>query len=418
MSIDLVSDLPVEISQIIFLGLAPKTLLNCRRVSKSWKQIADNDYIWKSKFEDQKSWKYYKIDDDSETDSWYELYKERYLLKLNWKNDRFTRYKFSDPYKAFCVKFFKNWIFNGLAGCTIRIWDSDTFQCIKVLGEPNFEILKQLGAPNLQILRENLSAIEILELTKDIDIKFHLSEVSCMEINDKYLVSGSWDGSCIIWTLPDFEPIDRLILPGEIGPGLFINDVAIYNDYIVCCTGDGYIGVWKSNFENSEHQLQFNLQHRLKENRPINNICIRDGIIYGARYNAVITINIETGQRIQEFQLDEVGCIVVKDQYFFVSEYDKITIWDLQSNKLINILSDRRVYSLCINNNRFISVDDAGTIKIRNLDDQKLLKEYRLSSSPVSSVYIDSKRIAFTTECDLIIFDFTEGLRKKYLKYF
>ncbi len=66
-TLDSVSDLPYEISQIIFIELSPKTLLNCRRVSKSWKHIAENDDIWKSKFKDEKYWKY---NNDSETDSW------------------------------------------------------------------------------------------------------------------------------------------------------------------------------------------------------------------------------------------------------------------------------------------------------------------------------------------------------------
>ncbi len=105
--IDVISDLPNEISEMIFLDLSPTILLNCKIVSKSWKQMVGNNNIWKSKFKDQKSWKY--NNNDSETDSWYELYKERYLLELNWKNDIFTIHKFGDPlYKASCVKVFKD----------------------------------------------------------------------------------------------------------------------------------------------------------------------------------------------------------------------------------------------------------------------------------------------------------------------
>ncbi len=77
-----------EIKDLIFRQLQQKTLLNCREVSKSRKQTAEYDDIWKSKLKNQKYWKYYN--DDSETDSWYEIYKERYLLDLNWKNDKFT----------------------------------------------------------------------------------------------------------------------------------------------------------------------------------------------------------------------------------------------------------------------------------------------------------------------------------------
>ncbi len=117
--IDFVPDLPYEIFDIIFSDFPIKTLLNCKRVSKLWKQIFENDRIWRSKFQ-QKSWKYYN--DDSETDSWYELYKERHLLELNWKNGTFTQHRLSGhSHRTCCVKFFKNWILTGSSDCTIRI---------------------------------------------------------------------------------------------------------------------------------------------------------------------------------------------------------------------------------------------------------------------------------------------------------
>ncbi len=69
--IDFVDYFPDEINDLIFKQLSSKTLLNCREVFKTWKQVADDDDVWKSKFKDQKDWKYYN--DDAETDSWYKL---------------------------------------------------------------------------------------------------------------------------------------------------------------------------------------------------------------------------------------------------------------------------------------------------------------------------------------------------------
>ncbi len=418
MKTDLVSDLPNEICEIIFFHLSLTTLLYCRRVSKSWKQIVDNDNIWRSKFKDQKSWKYYNH--DSEIDSWYELCKNRHLLELNWKNDNFKMFKFFDtPYEAASVKLLKNWIITGSYDGTIKIWDIETSQCLRVLGEPNHEILKHLGVSYYEILIDNFKQMEVFELIKNIDYKFHLGVVVCIDINDQYLVSGSWDGSCIIWKLPDLKPIDRLIIPGA--SGLFINDVALYNDYIVCCNEHGYIGVWKSNFDNFEHLLRFNLLYCLKGDIVFDSICIHDGIIYSKGYNAVRTWNIETGQIIQKFRYnDKLFCMTLIDQNLFVGERNKITVWELQSSKLVDILSDQRVHSFCINDDKIVSLNNTGFVKIWNLNDQKLLKVY---SKPylhtISSFYADSKRmVVFTTGCDIIFYDFTQNLRKKYLKHF
>ncbi len=55
------------LSEIIFSNLQLKTSVTCRRGSKSWKQIVEDNDIWRLKFQDKKSWKYYN--DNSETDS-------------------------------------------------------------------------------------------------------------------------------------------------------------------------------------------------------------------------------------------------------------------------------------------------------------------------------------------------------------
>lgn len=66
----------------------------------------------------------------------------------------------------------------------------------------------------------------------------------------------------------------------------------------------------------------------------------------------------------------------VENQYLVVGEYiyDKVTLRDLQLNKLLSILSDRKVHSLCINTNRIGSINYGGIIRIWNLN-EKLLKE-------------------------------------------
>ncbi len=126
--IDFVDYFPDEINVLIFKQLRPKSLLNCRGVAKPWKQVADDDDIWKTKFQDHESWEY--NNDDLEIDSWYKLYKERYLLDLNWKSDNFIQHKLScGTADVSCVKYFKNWIVTGSYDGTIRIWNIETLEC-------------------------------------------------------------------------------------------------------------------------------------------------------------------------------------------------------------------------------------------------------------------------------------------------
>ncbi len=429
--INFINYFPCEINGLIFRKLSIKTLLSCRELSKSWKQTVEYDGIWKSKFEDQKYWKYFN--DNSETDSWYELYKERYLLDLNWKNDNFTAHILRGHSSGTeCVKFYKNWIITGSQDCTIRIWDSETFQCLKVISEPGPEILKKLGIAHINHLidHKSLSQTKIWELTKNFDINFHLDYVTSIDINDKYMVSGSMDGVCIIWKLPDFNLISRLKMP----QGLFIlsiNDVALYKDYIVCYS-DREMWVWKSDIDNLENQLQFNLQYILV-GKSWKDICIHNDIIYGHQFGDVIkSWNIETGQIIQEFRGDKLGFMTVKDQNLFATIYDnQITVQDLQSNKLINIIPDDEGFIcsivLLMVDNRIICYDNGCTIRVWNLNDLKLFKKIKKSDlhtllfldNRKYSIDADSKKMAvvYDPNGDVVIYDYTKYLRKKYLKH-
>ncbi len=69
--------------------------------------------------------------------------------------------------------------------------------------------------------------------------KYFISVVCHLDINDKYLIYGSLDGSCIIWELPHFKPIDRLILPHS----NFLIGVNLYNDQYLFVSDDHKVTV-------------------------------------------------------------------------------------------------------------------------------------------------------------------------------
>ncbi len=98
---------------------------------------------------------------------------------------------------------------------------------------------------------------------------------------------------------------------------------------------------------------------------------MHNGIIYGRVFGVVTLCNIETGQRIQEFRFELIGCFTVNDQYLIASDESlttdecKLNVLDLQTNNTY-ILSDQgeQPQSLCIYNNKLVSVDNDSTIKI------------------------------------------------------
>ncbi len=108
-----------------------------------------NENIWRSKFH-KEAWKY----NDPNPHSWFELYKQRYRLDNNWKNGKFSQNRLTGHSDEInCVKFYKSWTLTGSQDSTIRIWDSKTYQCLKVLGDPDIEIYIDLGdSTDMEIL--------------------------------------------------------------------------------------------------------------------------------------------------------------------------------------------------------------------------------------------------------------------------
>ncbi len=184
--------------------------------------------------------------------------------------------------------------------------------------------------------------------------------------------------------------------------------------------------------------------------------------------------NIETDQLIQEFRFVLLKCFKVKNQYLVGVENDEIKVLDLQSNKLIKIFLNEgkgfeNLASLFIAEDKIIYVNNDCTIRILNLNDLKSLKEIKgsknrklndvptcsigansnskiiyvdddcpnmnlnelkslneikdsenrkLNGVPTCSIGADSKRLAVVyLDGDVVIHDFTENLRKKYLKH-
>ncbi len=120
-----------------------------------------------------------------ETDTWCQLYKERYLLESNWKNDKFTKHELSrQSLETFCIKSYKHWIITGSKDCT-KFWNNENFR------------LRILGKPSPEDSDLNLSEYEFQELMEESDDMTHLRDVLALDINDKYLASCSLDGSFI-----------------------------------------------------------------------------------------------------------------------------------------------------------------------------------------------------------------------------
>ncbi len=108
--------------------------------------------------------------------------------------------------------------------------------------------------------------------------------------------------------MPDFEPIDRLMLSRHtVNFYKFIRNVVLCNGYVVCCNNNYVVG----NQVLIIYKVDHSLINRLKGEGWIIDICVYNDIMYSREFDAVKSWNIETGQIIQDFRYNQltIGCI-------------------------------------------------------------------------------------------------------------
>ncbi len=118
-------------------------------------------------------------------------------------------------------------------------------------------------------------------------------------------------------------------------------------------------------------------------------------------------------ENVREFQDIQVRAMTLKDQYMFGTVRNQITVWDLQSNKIIHTLPDnegvKNSLVLFIVDNKIICVEYDCKMSIWKLNGLQLFKKFkrsyddpiiRLSTS--CSIDADSKKMAFYG--DLVVY--------------
>lgn len=178
---------------------------------------------------------------------WQRMYRTRIAIDRNWNHGTPAAVYFQGHTDSvYCAQFDEHKIITGSRDRTIRVWDINTYECIKVIGGPNS---KPVRPPmNEQALECHPSTVHKgvnLNGTREGDTlfhrprKYHEASVLCLQFDSEILVTGSSDSTCIVWDINTFEPIRELV---HHTAGVL--DVCFDSRYIVSCSKDNKICVW------------------------------------------------------------------------------------------------------------------------------------------------------------------------------
>ncbi|KAF2757955.1 WD40 repeat-like protein [Pseudovirgaria hyperparasitica] len=315
---DFVRVIPPELSLEIFGYLDVQSLARCESVNRQWNFLATAPSAWQHLFRTKYEPKVHVSPTPIQMgglgygelipgQDWKLMTKARRIIERRWAGERASAvYLNGHTDSVYCCQFDEKKIITGSRDRTIRVWDIDTYKCIKVIGGPAAKPTTNINPP-LPMVECTHSNVESANGTPYGDSifftpdDFHSQSILCLQYDDDLMVTGSSDTTCIVWDVKTFRPIRRL---RRHTAGVL--DVCLDANYIISCSKDATICVWGR--ESGE------LLHVLYGHRgPVNAVQMRGNLLVSASGDGVAKLwELSSAKCIKEFISVEGGLAAVE----------------------------------------------------------------------------------------------------------
>lgn len=315
--------LPNELKLHIFSLLDANALCAAQQVSKRWSALAKDESIWRVVFLRRFQRRIHTNpapvqvggvgigQPNKPQQQWKRMYRARSELEKQWrmgadKSGKAT-YLSGHTDSVYCVQFDEEKIITGSRDRTIRVWDINTNQCIRVIGGPHVrpvpgpKPLRTVDYPSFHSAVASVNGTTYGNSIYTVPSQWHDASILCLQYDSKILVTGSSDSDLIVWDIKTYEPIRRL--RAHTGGVL---DVALDAKHIVSCSKDSKIIVW----DRETYEVKGSLVgHR----GPVNAVQLRGKFLVSASGDGIARLwNIETMKMVKEFSAKERGLAAVE----------------------------------------------------------------------------------------------------------
>ncbi|KAK3190945.1 hypothetical protein K4F52_002893 [Lecanicillium sp. MT-2017a] len=422
--IDFITQLPTELAIHILAKLDAAALAKISTVSKSWAKVIRNQHVWRESYLREMSHTYatsHPVKPDTglgmpsmvPNNDWKRVYQIKRELNKRWKEGK-ARPVYLSGHKdsVYCLQFDEKKIISGSRDKTIRVWDMQTLECRLIIGPPevvNYDELlvdDQGNASHYATDSDNGK----LATSKPKIVTFpqhHNASILCLQYDDEILVTGSSDGSAIIYDIKDgYRPIRRLG-----GHSAAVLDLVFDKRHIVTCSKDVSICVWDRKTGALVRQLRGHAG-------PVNAVQMRGNTIVSCSGDFRVKLwNIDTGKNIREFTGHTKGlaCSQFSEDGRYVASAgnDKvIRIWDANTGECVHEMRahENLVRSLHIDSvsGRLISGSYDTDIKVWDMETGHQLLDFpSWHASWVLSAKSDYRRIVSSgQDPKILIMDF------------
>lgn len=261
--IDFVTALPTEIGFKILTYLDSTSLCRAAQVSKTWRQMADDDVVWhrlceqhidkkctkcgwglplleKKRLRDSKramearaqslkghhhhhhthshgpqqhdeaSTKLGKRKNEEtdvvtkkrKTRPWKEVYSERYNIESNWRHGRYRTLEFKHPSEVMALQFDEQYLISGTFDSTVNVWDIETGKLERKL-TGHLKCVTALKFDSVKLITGSADKTVRVWNYQNGDcvctFRGHEGDVLCLDFDQKLIASGSKDTNIKVW---------------------------------------------------------------------------------------------------------------------------------------------------------------------------------------------------------------------------
>jgi F-box and WD-40 domain protein 1/11 len=315
-------------------------------------------------------------------------------------------------YRTAVANTIRNKIITGSRDKTIRIWDMKSYACTLVIGPPEVVedpaiMTSEDGRPQHYATMPDMSrTAESTPQTVSFPIH-HNQSILCLQYDENILVTGSSDGTCIVYDIKNgYRPIRRLQHHTAA-----VLDLAFDDRFIVTCSKDVSICVW-------DRETGAMLKQLRGHAGPVNAVQLRENTIVSCSGDFKVKLwNVDTGKNIKELSGHTKGlaCSQFSEDSRFIASAgnDKIIrIWDANTGECLKKIAAHEdlVRSLHIDSvsGRLISASYDKDIKVFDMATGSLLLDFpKWHSSWVLAAKSDYRRIISTgQDPKILVMDF------------
>ncbi|XP_059152218.1 beta-TrCP-like [Physella acuta] len=369
---DIITWLPSSLATKVISYLDPVSLCRSAQVCKVWRQIAEDQSLWR-RFCCQTKWRLSKAAEHKQVIShmspegsiqWKNVFAERFRLRNNWLKGRCTVRTFEGHLQGIsCVQFDDSRIVSGSSDKTIKVWNMrtnapwsvqtlmghhGTVRCLHLEGNRLVS-----GSCDKTIKVWDLSTQESWSsIACKVTMTGHLDTVRCLQADDDKVISGSYDKTLKIWDLKSGNL--RTTLRGHQASVLCVH---FSETKIVSGSADKTINVWN-------HEGRCMMTLRGHQDAVTCLMFDSTRIVSGSLDHNLKFWDIHTGKCLNtidwkeaEGHTDVVRCLQA-DSWRVVSAADDKTIkvWNLATGERLVTLRNHTDGVTCLQFNDFIIV--------------------------------------------------------------